>query len=198
VKLLVYDATCRERTVGLSDLWFAGSALYRALGRFDRCLGARSWQEALDWLAESDAPIDEIQYWGHGKWGRVLCGGEALSLASLDEQHAHRPRLDALRARLAPDALLWFRTCETFGARVGHRFAQALTAHLGCRVAGHTFVIAFWQSGLHLLAPGARPHWSVAEGLAQGTPEAPLAAQGSRPWSPNTVSCLTGSVPAGY
>lgn len=65
----------------------------------------------------------------------------------------------------------------------------------GARVAGHTRVIGFHQSGLHGLSPGMRPSWSVAEGLARGTPDAPELAEGSRPWAPNTITCLHNSVP---
>ena len=39
--------------------------------------------------------------------------------------------LCALRERLAPNALVWFRTCETFGASAGHDFARAWTDFSG-------------------------------------------------------------------
>ena len=37
----------------------------------------------------------------------------------------------------------------------GHDFARAWTDFFGSRAAGHTFIIGYWQSGLHTLAPGA-------------------------------------------
>ena len=100
-----------------------------------------------------------------------------------------------MRERLAPDPLIWFRTCETFGAKAGIDFAARLADFFGARVAGHTYIIGFSQSGLHGLAPGARADWSPEEGLAEGTPEAPVRAKWSRPWRPRTVTALTGAVP---
>jgi hypothetical protein len=99
---------------------------------------------------------------------------------------------------LAPDALLWFRTCETLGAHAGQDFAAALTDATGARVAGHTFVIGFFQSGLHCLRPGVAPHWSAEEGLAQGSAERPQSALPSTPDAPNTITCLTGAIPDGF
>jgi hypothetical protein len=194
---MIYDATCRGTLVGLSHAWGAGSRLYGALGRFDASYGATSWDEALRWLASHEA-LAEIQFWGHGKWGAAKIDGEALDEGSLAKDHSHRALLDEVRDRLAPGAQWWFRTCETFGGAGGHRFAQAFSEHQRCRVAGHTFIIAYWQSGLHTLGPGERPEWSAEEGIRQGTPEAPERAWWSRPWSPNTVSCLRGTIPAGY
>ena len=103
-----------------------------------------------------------------------------------------------LRERLAPGALVWFRTCETFGGAAGHDFARAFTDFFGCRAAGHTFIIGYWQSGLHLLEPGQAPHWDASEGLAKGTPERPELAAWSAMGAPNTISCMTGRVPDGW
>ncbi len=201
LRLMVYDATCTARgRVGLSDAWYAGGYLYKALGRFDRTRGARSWAEALAWLAdvEPERSIGEIQYWGHGNWGRALVDGQALTVEALDAGHAHRPALERIRARMAPGAPWWFRTCELFGAEAGHRFAREWTKFFDRPAAGHTFIIGYWQSGLHRLEPGRSPHWSVDEGLEEGTPDDPVKALWSRPWSPNTISCLRGSIPAGW
>ena len=77
-------------------------------------------------------------------------------------------------------------------------FARALGDYLGARVAGHTFVIGYFQSGLHSLAPGMAPSWSPAEGLSRGTPAAPEAAFGSGPRLPNTVTCFDSKVPEGF
>jgi len=67
----------------------------------------------------------------------------------------------------------------------------ALADFAGVRVAGHTFEIGFFQSGLHVLAPGAAPDWAESEGLARGTPEAPERSLPSGPREPNTITCLT-------
>lgn len=180
---------------GLSPVWATGTRLYRGLRRIDEARGVASWDEALGFLAEQRAPIREIQYWGHGKWGRALIDDDTFDA---DAIRTHGPALAAIRERLTPDALVWFRTCETFGAQPGHDFAQRLADTLGVRVAGHTYIIAFHQSGLHGLAPGMRPDWSVEEGLLEGTPVEPRRARWSRPWSPRTVTALTPAVPAAW
>jgi hypothetical protein len=172
-----------------------GAQLYRGLRRVDAVVGVSSWDEALAWLAQHEA-ISEIQYWGHGKWGRAYVDYDILDATSLAGRH--RAGLEAVRERLAPDALVWFRTCELFGAHAGHDFAQRLADFLGTRVAGHTYVIGYHQSGLHGLLPGMRPHWSPDEGLKEGTADDPRRGRWSLPWSPNTISCLTGAVPAAW
>ena len=171
--------------------------LYRGLARIDASFGASSWAEALAWLAaiEPSRPIAQVQYWGHGRWGRVLIGDDPLDEDTLRPGHALAPAIAQLRARLLPDGLFWLRTCEAFGARAGHAFAERLAGSLGVRVAGHTFVIAALQSGLRALAPGRRPAWDAAEGLAEGTPERPIRAHGSWPSHPRTVTLMTNAIP---
>src|SRR5512140_1126220 len=129
MRVVVYDRTDR-----LTAAWAPGSVLYRALRRIDAAKGVASWDEALAWLSSRPEPLDEIQYWGHGNWGRVLVDGRALDATQLH-------RLAGVKAALAPDALVWFRTCETFGGVIGIDFAERLADYLGARVAGHTYVI---------------------------------------------------------
>ena len=198
VRALIYDRTCVWHGGALSHAWAAGSQLYRALGRIDAARGVASWDEAFSWLAELPGAIDEIQYWGHGRWGRALVDRDVLDVAALTRTHPLHAGLSALRDRMAPGGLLWFRTCETFGALRGIAFAQHLADFLGARVAGHTFVIGFHQSGLHGLSPGLRADWAPDEGLAAGSPDAPVRAMPSRPWAPRTVTCLTPAVPAAW
>jgi hypothetical protein len=190
VRLLVFD-----RTDPLSRVWSPGARLYRRLGRIDDARGVASWDEALAWLATHDR-IDEIQYWGHGKWGRALAGDESFDADTIAGRHAGA--LAAVRERLTADALVWFRTCETFGAHAGHEFAQRLADTLGARIAGHTYVIAYHQSGLHGIVPGARPNWSVDEGLLEGDGRDPQRARWSKPWSPHTITALTGTIPPAW
>ena len=186
--------------LGLSHSWMVGGALYSLLGRFDAWQGFDDWPTALRWLADrpGDRPIAEVQFWGHGKWGCARIGDERLSRASLAGEHPHHGPLRAIAARMGPAGLWWFRTCETFGAAEGHGFAVDFVDFMGCRAAGHTYVIGPWQSGLHSLAPGQRPGWSREEGLAEGSADQPLRAHWSRREEPNTVSCLQGRIPAGY
>ena len=203
LRLLVYDRTCTGRgpLPGLSHAWHLGRGLYTALGRCDGACAATSWGEALDWLAgvRPDAPIAEIQFWGHGQWGQIQIAQEHLDASALLPGHVHHARLLRVRERLLPgaDGLWWFRTCETFGAARGHAFARAWTRFFGCRAAGHTHVIGAWQSGLHSLLPGAEPSWSAGEGLPPGESE-PRVALPSRRGAPNTITFLHGRIPAGF
>jgi len=190
-RLVVFDRTQRA----LTGAWWTGVRLYRGLGRIDGSLGAASWGEALDWVLGRGAPIDELQFWGHGKWGVALFDRDPLDAAALAPGHPLAGRLAELRDRLAPGALVWLRCCEVFGADRGLDFAARLADGLGTRVAGHTFVIGFHQSGLHGLVPGARPDWPATEGLAEGTPADPRRAHGSGPRRPRTITCLRGVVP---
>jgi hypothetical protein len=157
-----------------------------------------SFGDALGWLArvQSSRPIAEVQFWGHGKWGRALIARESFDRSCLLPAHPLRPGLEAVRERLTLDALLWFRTCETLGAHAGQDFARALGDFTGARVAGHTYEIGYWQSGLHALAVGALPDWDPTEGLAAGDAGAPERALPSRPGCPNTISCFTSRLPS--
>lgn len=189
---------------GLTHSWWIGGALYGALGRLDDRRGFSDWDSALRWLAEhrSDQAIAEIQFWGHGKWGCAKIDGAPLGLESLDPQHPHHDALVAIRERMRAPAgelpLWWFRTCETFGADDGHAFARAWTEFFRCRAAGHTYIIGPYQSGLHTLTPGQRPHWSPTEALIEGTAAEPVRALWSTRREPNTITCLHSKIPAGY
>jgi hypothetical protein len=200
VRIVVYDRTCVHKPNPLTYAWRSGTWLYRALGRVDRVRGVASWDEALAWLAALDEPIDELQYWGHGKWGTALVDRDVIDeRAFAVAGHRHRAALEAIRERMhGRNALVWFRTCETFGARRGLAFAERVADFFGARVAGHTYVIGFHQSGLHGLAPGMRATWSEREGLVEGTPEAPERAAWSRRREPNTITCLHGQVPVSW
>jgi hypothetical protein len=199
---MVYDRTCVGRLVGLSTAWHAGAVLYRGLARLDGAYGAASWDDALAWLAtfEAPRPIAEVQYWGHGQWGRVLIDRDVLDARALAPTHRLAARLEAVKARLVPDgrALVWLRTCEAFGAEAGRELASRLADGLGARVAGHTFVIGALQSGLRGLRPGNTPDWSTSEGLAEGTPSAPIRAHESGLRRPRTISFLDGEVPEAW
>ena len=193
-RLMLYDRTCRgERWFlpGLSHAWAAGGALYRGLGRIDAWHGVRTWREALDWLLVQRAPIDEIQFWGHGEWGGLWIEDELLTITALEPGHALYSRLVQIKSRLAPNALWWFRSCDVFGTQAGHDFARAWTRFFGCRAAGHTYTIMFFQSGLHLLEPGAEPTWSVTEGVVPGLDHA----SSSSIFAPKTITCLHNGIP---
>lgn len=205
LRLMLYDRTCTHTAIrgwraplGLSHSWQVGGPLYGALSRLDRWRGVASWAEGLEWLATADEPIDEIQFWGHGRRGTALVDREGLSVASLAPGHPHARALDAVRERMHPGSRWWFRTCDTFGGDAGHTFARRWTDHFGCDAAGFTYVIGVWQSGLHRLSPGAVPRWPASEGIAVGTPAKPVRSAGSAPWRPHTITCFDGSIPAGW
>jgi len=201
LRLVVYDATQRERAPrALGASWHYGTLLYRGLGRVDAGYGATSFADAFAWLGRY-AParqIGELQFWGHGKWGQLFIANESLGRGVLGPAHRHHGGFERLRARLAPGALLWFRTCETLGATAGQDFASALAEATGARVAGHTFGIGFFQSGLHCLRPGMPAHWSATEGLERGSAAVPERARPSSPSEPNTITCLHGQIPAEF
>lgn len=184
---------------GLSTAWRAGASLYRGAGRIDASFGATSWSDAASFLeTHSPAePLEELQYWGHGRFGRVFVDRDVLDVSSLDAANPHRffavlrERLGTHRAR----SLFWLRTCEAFGGFAGHDFARRLADFLEVPVAGHTYVIGFWQSGLHGLLPGATPSWSPSEGVERGNAAAPERGAWSTPTEPRTISCLEGAVP---
>ena len=204
LRLMIYDRTCRGRAFlpGLSCAWRAGGRLYGLLGRFDAWRGVATWEEGLDWLAGfgAPAPIREIQFWGHGRWGCAKIAGVPLDTRALVVGHPHHPRLRAIRERLVPgEGLWWFRTCETFGRAEGQAFARAWTRFFRCRAAGHTYVIGVLQSGLCSLGPDDEPGWPVDEGLPAGAADAPPAtALRSSLRAPHTISCFRGRIPAGF
>jgi hypothetical protein len=204
LRLIVYDRTCAGRGIlpGLSGAWQVGARLYTSLGRVDSSKPVASWEEALDWLAsyETGRSLAEVQFWGHGKWGEARIGGECLDVRWLASRHPQHDRLLRVRDRFQCGArsLWWFRTCETLGAVRGQEFAVAWSEFLRASVAGHTYVIGYWQSGLHLLTPGAVPNWQADEGLVEGSPERPIRARWSTSGAPNTITCLHGRVPAEF
>ena len=80
--VLVYDAACRgpgpTRWLGRA---FAIGRHTHALARpWDLVVPARTWSDAIDGVLAGceHAGIADLQYWGHGKWGRVLIGADSL------------------------------------------------------------------------------------------------------------------------
>jgi len=201
MKLMIYDRTCTRTgamPVGLTHAWASGARAYGALGNLDAWTGVADWDEALAWLGRSPGPIDEIQFWGHGNWGLARIDHHPLDVSALRPGHASHAALEGVRERMSPQALWWFRTCDTLGSARGHDFARRWTDFFERPVAGHTHIIGPWQSGLHRLEPGQRPHWDAAEGLERGTPERPERSMWSGPGRPHTIHCLQSQVPAGW
>jgi hypothetical protein len=209
-RLMIYDNTTLEdgwdgfTEDGLGYSWFAGGRLYRFMRWIDKSKGVGSWSEALDWLiAEGKKkPISMVQYWGHGSWGRVWIGKEALSYKIAEQPSEVHDKWEELQKYLAEDAVIWFRTCQTFGGGSGHHFAKKFSTWMGCKVAAFTYNIGPFQSGLHSIGPGEEPSWSKTEGMelipgvdgADGRFKPIMGHFGA----PNTVFCLKGSVPNGW
>jgi hypothetical protein len=203
------DGAERSR-FGLSPIWRAGAALHGAARVADASLGAASWGEALAWLVGTASrrgrPIASVQFWGHGGWGRMNMGRTVFDAGAFAAGSALADSIRELRRSLAgPEALVWFRCCSAFGAS-GRAFARAAADALGCRVAGHTHIIGFFQSGTHSLRPGEAPGWGPTEGVAyrsagggatNATPR-PIGALKSSPLRPNTITCLQPDLPAGF
>jgi len=216
LRLVIYDATdtpnahvrgaiaegAAPRSVGLSPVWWAGTWMHRLLRAADATLGARSWDEALSWaarVAESrNRPIGSIQFWGHGAWGYMQIGRSRLDQAALGTNQPMAAGIDRLREHLAgPESIFWLRCCSAFGGQRGRAFARQLSSRLGCRVAGHTYVIGFWQSGTHSLRPGETAAWSTREGLDVEGDRA-RGALGSKAGEPNTMTCLGIDLPESW
>ncbi len=192
---MLFDRTCRGSRFlpGLSHAWEAGGVLYHRLGRIDRWYGAASWAEGLDWLidASREQPIAEIQFWGHGEWGGLWIEEQLLKADALEPGHPMHERLVAIRERMTPASLWWFRSCDVFGTEVGHDFARRWTRFFNCRAAGHTHTINMLQSGLHVLAPGEEPTWPIDEGVVPGLDHAST----SSVFAPNTITFLHNNLP---
>jgi hypothetical protein len=126
----------------------------------------------------------------------MLLGATSLNEGSLAPEHALAPLVDGLRDALAgPDALVWLRCCSGFGAKAGASFARAMTRRLGCRVAGHTYIIGPFQSGTHSVRPGDEPSWDTTEGVVLDAAGNTLRAKWSGPLEPSTISCLRLGIP---
>jgi hypothetical protein len=123
-------------------------------------------------------------------------GVASLDVRSLSPEHELAPLVDGLRTALAgPDALVWLRCCSAFGSAAGVSFARAMTRRLGCRVAGHTYIIGPLQSGTRSVRPGEEPSWDPAEGMVSDDQGNPLRAKWSGPLEPATISCLRLGLP---
>ena len=193
MKLLIYDASRSAGPVGLS--WKLGARIMR---RFDKAYGAtRSWLEALSWAnaALGDRPLEHFEFWGHGHWGSASINHDWLTYDSLTTQLICRALL-SLGEHCSPSSLIWFRTCSTFGNVAGQRFAWRICDLTGARVAGHTYSINAFHSGLHSVRPCRRVTWPVKEGvrLIKGRE----ATTPAHPFAPHTVTCLASRVPRGW
>lgn len=160
--VLVYDASGEGTSPvqGLLDTaWSTGGWFFHATGRFSAVVPARTWAEAFDALLARPEPPGEVQFWGHGRPGRVLVGRDVLERDALENPlHPLYPRLQHLAARDRGHVQLWwFRCCSTFEGPDGASFARAWAGHFQTGVAGHTAVIGVIQPGLCVLPDATAP-----------------------------------------
>lgn len=199
MRLMIYDAT-ETKPVGWA--WKIGALLFLFLRRFDKVYGARSWEDAMEWLTQvsEGKTIKELHFWGHGSWGHVYIDGLALGVWALERtDHPVHAGLKVLAARTEKDSLVWFRTCATFGNTAGHDFASRWADFLQCRVAGSSFNIGLWHPGLHSVKQGQAPYWSKTEGVKkneQGQEVSRSAGFLEGFKTPNTILFLRSHVPS--
>jgi hypothetical protein len=172
--------------------WITGGKFYRIFRSVEYNAGFLSWEDAIKWIleVEPDKKINSIQFWGHGSPGRVWINNDFLSVRSLLASSKHRPYLLELKKRLTKESLIWFRSCNVFTGKEGRLFAMTFPTFFDCKIASHTYIIGPWQSGLHTIQPGQMPTWDIEEGLGKNGEKL-----WSKPWSPNTIFCLTGKIP---
>lgn len=179
--------------------WITGGKFYKLFHSIEHHAGFDNWQEAFEWIlsVEPDRKINSIQFWGHGSPGRVWINGDALSIRSLTEQSQHYIMLKKLKDRMAKDSVIWFRSCNVFSASEGRFFSIAFCQFMQTKIAGHTYIVGPWQSGLHTIKPGQRPSWDLSEGLKK-TEDGKIKKLWSTPWEKNTVFCLNNKIPEGW
>jgi len=185
MRVTIYD---RNPGAGLGQWflkasWAVGCWLQKRLGLVDDYYGAASWLEAAEWLRQHEGPFQSIQYWGHGSPGLVWLAGKSMPEAFFAP----------VKPKLTADSTIWFRCCSVFCGAWGQEFSRMLADSLGCVIAGHTVTIGPWQGGLHTRKPFTSPSWPATEREpGTGIPVHLL------PVFPNTIFCLTTTIPEGW
>jgi hypothetical protein len=187
-------------TGGLTRYWKLGTLYHRLAWRAHASAGFAAWSDALTWAVEiaqhRGAPIAELQAWGHGGFGYMQMGRDRWSAATMDGELA--PSIERFRGVLHPEALVWFRCCSAFGHTEGRAFAKHVARTLRCRVAGHTYIIGFWQSGTHSVTPAGEPSWAAEEGIDYDDRGHVRGAKVAAAGEPRTLSALRFGLPDGW
>lgn len=107
--------------------------------------------------------IKRVEFWGHGRPGAMTIGDEELTPGSFVPDHPHYSYLSMLRDRLADEAVISFRGCQTFAGKEGKDFACGAAGFFGSgvQVEGQSRMIGFnldW-GGVVCLAAGQLPYW---------------------------------------
>lgn len=195
-RLMIYDQTTIVdgldlKTDALAYSWALGGELYRSLRSLDKIKGVSSWNEALNWILieGKKEPISMIQYWGHGSPGCAHIGLDVLV-----NNDTWDNEIKEISTYLTDDCLFWFRTCATFAGIHGQKFAKDFANKICCRVAGHTYNINFFHSGLHAVLPNESPTWSTNEGVESFIDNHYILKKSSI-FAPSTIICLQANLP---
>lgn len=156
MKIIIYDKNpgsgIKQSLLKIS--WMIGCWFQKLIGKTDEFHGADSWNDVVQWICKQPNSISSIQYWGHGSPGNVWLSGKPLKYHQLRE----------IKDKLAPDAVIWFRTCSSFQGKAGYSFAENMSLTLNCTIAAHTRIVGLFQGGLHTIKPGKEPSWPISEG----------------------------------
>lgn len=164
--------------------WAVGCFLQKLFGKVDDYYAAKSWEDAYAWLSNRPGTITSLQYWGHGSPGLVWLAGRPMDLNKF---------IMAMKSKVTPQTIIWWRTCSTFHGEVGYYFSQRLADGLECTIAGHTRIIGPIQGGLHTRKPHSLPMWPKDEGELP-----PSKLPSWLQWGPNSVLCFATKVPEGW
>ena len=156
MRLFIYDKTQSWLTAS----WWFGAALRSLRPGKDVILHVNSWADMVEQLSKlPEKSVTRVEYWGHGLSSAVECNNDLLTYKEvypLLERVAH--------VMSGPDALWFWRTCKTFWGVPGFQYASECVRVLGCRVAGFSHKIWWWQSGLRYMGPEDSPEWDHKDG----------------------------------
>jgi len=179
VRVFIYD----KHQGWLTWMWAIGSWLRALRPGPDKILRVGSWDEMVEKLqALPDGSVTRVEYWGHGTSGGVKCGKEwawGPTMKSKDPVRYIVGPLSQVSHVLAPDAVWWWRTCNSFWGVAGKPFAKACADTLGCKVAAFTRIIWWWQGDLRIAKPSVEPDWDNTGGGY------------SNPFKHDTVWCMS-------
>ena len=185
MRVIIYDAKPGSRFIDkfLKLSWLVAAWFQKLIGVADAVYAAETWLSTVEFLSRHDK-LTSLQYWGHGSPGTVWLSGHPLTADDFR----------ALKGRMAPEGIIWFRCCSVFQGLRGHRFSEQLANELNCTIAGHTRVIGVFQGGLHTRKPYTAPSWPIEE---VEFPFSMWSYLGLK-WGNNTVVCLATKVPSGW
>lgn len=193
IDVVVFDDTTKAAN------WWPTTLAYKAVCHTPLVKGFWSWSEAFHWVnsVAYGHPIKSLQVWGTGSFGTIHIGDSRMNVRSTLPDNPMYGDLVTLRARLTPDATIWFRASHVFCTDVGQRFAQSFATFMGCTVAGHTHGLNLFHSGLRTIEPEGKPLWEEPEGLLESRDGTMQKAE-SAPWLPRTIMGFQNSFPRSW